>query len=393
MAGLATSLSRRLSAADDDVVPDLISAIGRGGGADAVRVLERELGDARRRPYALDALRRMPDDAARQALERALGRHDARRLAALALGVRALDGQAVPATLKATFETLEKSADRDDRVAGAMGLALLEPNRIPSLLQSRDGRIQGAGAALLGIAPPESYRLAASILSRSSDPEVRTAFALVLSDVDSERFVPTETLVALIDDKSPATPLAARALSARGEERTRVTVDALLESGDPNIRFHAMIGLGRSSIPDASGKLAAAYRFETNPSVRWAILSALSHQATRTARRALEVAAALDPDRTARSGARLALGGAVFDAGVRGPLALFSAADGGTLERRPAAVRTPDGLVLPLLPGPDGAVLGVGFPAGSRVAPGHERGKDEERGASGDQKDEHAGDE
>jgi hypothetical protein len=48
--------------------------------------------------------------------------------------------------------------------------------------------------------------------------------------------------------------------------------------------------------------------------------------------------------------------------------------------------------VLPSFPGPDGLVLGVGLPTGSRVAPGHERGKDEERGASGEQKDEHTGD-
>jgi HEAT repeat protein len=391
--GLSAPLARRLSAADDDVVPDLISAIGRGGGADAVQALERELRDARRRPLALDALRRMPEDGARLAIERALGRRDTRRLAALALGLRRFEGRTAPATLARTFEDLERSQDRDDRVAGAMGLALSDPSRIQSMLRSRDVRLQGGGAALLGLATPNTYHLAASLLSRAEDRDARTALALALSDEDSERFVPTEVLLALVDDKSPATPLAARALAARDEERTRTTVEVLLGSVDPAVRFHAMLGLGRSSAPDASGRLAEAYRFEVNTSVRWAILSALSRRGTRTARRTLEIAAALDPDRTVRSGARLALGGAVFEGAVRGPSTLFSPADDGVFERRPTAVGTPDGLLLPFLPGPDGVVLGAALPAGSRVAPGHGRGKDEERGASGGQKDEHTRDE
>jgi cellulose synthase operon protein C len=392
--GLAPSLSRRLAAADagDEAVADLIAAIGRGGGADAVQALERELGDALRRPFALDALRRMPDEEATRALERALGKRELRRLAALALAVRRVEGGAVPATLEGTLRSLETSQERDDRVSGAICRALLEPRRIPSLLRASDVRIQGGGAALLNLGTPGDYRLAAALLPRASDRDARTALAFALSDEDSERFVPTETLLALVDDKSPATPLAARALSARDEERTRASVDALVESSDPTIRFHAMLGLGRSSMSDASGRLAAAYRFEVDSRVRWAVISALSHHSTRTARRTLEIAAALDPDEASRSAARLALGGAVFGVAARGRFTLFSSAAGATFERRPTAVKTPDGLTLPSVPGPDGLVLGVGLPSGSRVAPGHERGKDEERGASGEQKDEHTGD-
>lgn len=392
--GLAASLSRRLASTDldDDAVVDLIAALGRGGGADSVQALNRELRDALRRPLAIDALRRMPDDEATRALERGLAKRELRRLSALALAIRRLEGMPAPATLEGTLGTLERSPDPDDRLSAAMGRALLDPGRIPAMLRSRDARIRGGGAALLALGKPDDSHLAAVLLPRTTDGKTRTALALALSDEDSEPFVPTETLLALIDDKSAATPLAARALSARDDERTRTAVNALIESSDAMIRFHAMLGLGRSPTPDASGRLATAYRFEVDPRVRWAIISALSQHSTRTARRTLELAAALDPDRVARSGARLALGGAVFGVAARGPSILFSSAYGASFERRSVAVRTPDGLSLPSFPGPDGLVLGVGLPSGSRVAPGHERGKDEERGASGEQKDEHIGD-
>jgi hypothetical protein len=392
--GLAMSLSRRLASADvdDAAVVDLIAALGRGGGADAIQVLDRELRDALRRPLAVDALRGMPGDEAMRALERGLTKRELRRLCALALAIRHLEGFPAPATLEGALRSLESSQDRDDRLAGAMGRALLEPSRIPALLRSSDPRIQGGGAALLALGKPDDYHLAAVLLPRATDREARTALSFALSDEGSEAVVPTETLLALIDDKSAATPLAARALSARDDERTRTAVNALVESSDPTIRFHAMLGLGRSPTPDASGRLATAYRFEVDPGVRWAILSALSQHSTRTARRTLELAAALEPDKVARSGARLALGGAVFGVAARGHSILFSAAYGASFERRSVAVRTPDGLALPSFPGPDGLVLGVGLPSGSRVAPGHERGKDEERGVSGEQKDEHTGD-
>jgi hypothetical protein len=143
-------------------------------------------------------------------------------------------------------------------------------------------------------------------------------------------------------------------------------------------------------MPDAPGRLAAAYRFESDPAVRWAIVSALSHHPGPTARRTLDVAAGLDPDERTRSAARLALGGAAFGPAARGRLVFISTTD--DLARRAVAVRTVDGLILPVSQGSDGVVLGLGLPPGSRVAPGGERGKDEDRGASGDQKDDHTGD-
>src|SRR5204863_8030751 len=139
-----------------------------------------------------------------------------------------------------------------------------------------DVHVQSGRAALLPFVSIDVALVAARLLSRSGDREGRTALALALCHEEAERIVPTETLLSLIDDKSPAAPFAARALAARDEERTRTTIDALVESADPAIRFHSVLGLGRSPMPDASGRLAAAYRFEADSSVRWAIVSALS---------------------------------------------------------------------------------------------------------------------
>jgi HEAT repeat protein len=245
-------------------------------------------------------------------------------------------------------------------------------------------------APLLLVAPPGADDVAASLLGRTGDASRRFALALSLFDEEAQRRVPTETLLALVDDRTPAAPLAARALLARDEERTRPDADALLRSDDPQIRFHAALGLGRSSNADAVGRLSDLYRFETDPSVRRAVVTALSLQDPKAAIRTLELAATLDPDRGTRSAARLALGGAKLRLTVRGDMAMLASAAEGPAPPRPTAVKTPSGLLLPVVLGPEGFVVIAGLPPGTSlpVAPGDERGKDQERGASGDQKDE-----
>src|SRR5205814_4362445 len=116
------------------------------------------------------------------------------------------------------------------------------------------------------------------------------------------------------------------------------------------------------------------------------VVVALSAQSAPIARRTLELAANLDADRSTRSAARLALGGAKLEVEPRGDEALlFSAVYAGQTMggRRAVGVRTAAGLVLPAVVDPDGLVVMGGLPRGSgvTVAPGDERGKEPARGA------------
>jgi hypothetical protein len=300
-------------------------------------------------------------------------------------------GNTVPSNLHDVLSGMSRSRDADDRSAGAVAIALVDPTSIVTLLGSHDNRIVTGVAALVLRAPLEAAYVAAGLLPHAADPNVRVALALCLARSEAEKTIPTATLLALVDDETPAAPLAARALASRDEDGTRDTVDALLASDDDAMRLHAALGLGRSPNTDAAGRLAAAYRFEVNPRVRWAIVSALSGHAAPIARHTLGLAAALDPDRATRSVARLALHGERFEAPPVGhDVQLFqgAAGDGLTKKAHPLSVRTPAGMDLPVVSGPDGVAVVAGLPEGSTVpvAPGNERGKDPSRGPSGDPK-------
>ncbi len=67
-------------------------------------------------------------------------------------------------------------------------------------------------------------------------------------------------------------------MRSRGVPRrsTSGKVGQLLASKDPVLRAHAARGLAYATLPDASGRLAAAYAYETEAGVRRAIIGALS---------------------------------------------------------------------------------------------------------------------
>lgn len=395
-ADLAPALAKRLVGADRADSEQLIAGLGRCGGRAAVDALERLLGAPGTAVFAAATLARVPDPAALDALERALERREVRRTAALALAMRRALGNGTSDAALGELAKMLRSKDSDDRAAGAAGLAVFDPSRIAALLQSKDARIVTSAAAALLVAPIDAVHVAASVLERTTDSSARAALSLCLAYEEAERDVPTDVLLSLVDDKGIGAPLAARALAARDEDRTRSTVDALLASEDARLRLHAALGLARSANPDASGRLANAYRFEANPDVRRAIVVALSGRAAPIARRTLSLAAGLDPDPKTRSAARLALGGDKLFSTTRGMDALLfakAAERPGPPEALALTVRAPNGIELPVASGPDGIVFAVGLPRGSAVAvaPGDEGGKDSDRGASAEQKDDRNG--
>jgi hypothetical protein len=202
---------------------------------------------------------------------------------------------------------------------------------------------------------------------------VQLALALSLAVPGASESAPTATLLALVGGGSAAAPLAAMALGARDAEPERDRLDELFASTDPVIRAHVALGLGASKSRDAAGRLEAAYRVEANPTVRVAIVRALSGRSEPSRARVLGLASALDPDPDVRAAADSRLPPGVSLSGGTAVSWIPIVKSGGAEPAAAAiAIEVPGGLVLPATAAPDGIVMVPGLPKGPvvlRVAP------------------------
>jgi hypothetical protein len=209
-------------------------------------------------------------------------------------------------------------------------------------------------------------------LAHESEPLTRAALATCLGFTPAREQAPSDVLFALLDEGGIAAPLAARALSARDSKSLRPRIEGLVESDDPLLRAHALLGLGDSEDPTALGLLSRAYRFESEPSVRLAIVRALSSRPEAARRRTLALAAELDASPEVRQAARLGLNGHRLDAFVAGRASAWLDFGDGTAGTPTATVAGPDGLALPAVADPDGVLLVSALELGPftlRVAP------------------------
>jgi hypothetical protein len=193
--------------------------------------------------------------------------------------------------------------------------------------------------------------------------------------------VPTLTLVDRAQQGGPDAPLAALALARRTDDELRDKVDALLASRDPVIRAHVARGLGESHTPDATGRLARAYLWEPDGSVRRALVAALAMRPAEEAhaparREALELAARLDPDRVVQVAARAALTGSEAPHGAPSREVAWlrlAVTEGATLaEDMTGSLVDAEGIAWPVVFDADGYALVPGLPAGEahlRLAP------------------------
>jgi HEAT repeat protein len=363
------ALEALLADADDTEVGHLLAAIGRAGGERAARLLARELRSPKRAAPAAYALALTAGGDAGLRLAEALGQPTTRRLAARAAVVRALVlGEPVGGAVQ-TLEHLLASHSAADRASGAWGLAASDPDWARRLLAHTDPvvvRASARAALSAGVS-----QLAARRLVSERDGPTRTALGIALAASEGADELPTRVLIELLEQGGAVAPLAARALAARDCPELRPRVQALLLNADAQLRGHAALGLGRSQDPSAIGLLESTYRFEPDPNVRHAVVTALSRRRESTRRRILRLAAGLDGDRRVREAARLALAGRSLDELVVGPTAFWLSVEpnsgekaaGG--EQQAAVVQTCTGLALPLLADPDGLVVTTGLPAGS----------------------------
>src|SRR5262249_8601076 len=148
----------------------------------------------------------------------------------------------------------------------------------------------------------------------------------------------------------------------------------LLGSADPVVRAHAARGLAHSPLPDATGRLADALRFEPDESVRRAIVIALSARHETQKIGALEAVIRFDPGACVRERSRLSQRGPIpallVEAGAACrregagachvawiSLVPSSPAARPMVENRAARWLDASGLSLPIVADPDGSAL------------------------------------
>ncbi len=353
-----------------------VRALGRSPDPDAANALvdPRLLGDPELAYFALHALARSPAPNAgakiAELLKGPLG-----HVAARAYVVRALvRGERIRDADDVVF-ALARSKTPTIRALGVFAQVALGEASVESVLDDREPRVRRA-AALAAQARPTSASLDRHLLeqlAKENDPVTRQVLAFGLAGGDPEGIVKTSTLIDRAESAGGDAPLAALALARRADEGTERKTSQLLGSRDPVLRAHVARGLAQSALPDAAGRLADLYAWETDAEVRRAVVSALAarvqDEKAPARRQTLELAATLDPDGPVRQAATLALAGV---SAPTAPAAIHEVAwlrmtrDGGQTpgEAYVGSVLRSDGVAVPVVFDEDGFALVPGLPPG-----------------------------
>lgn len=381
-AGVVKALAQRAQGADLGMRRAVVAALGRGTATEAVQALAALAADRSLEAEVFHAIARSPSDAALPALVRAIEpcppqratkdcaaiRGARRRLVARAYVVRALSRGERSGELDDLLAELARAADARDRAVGVAARVALGQASVAAALADSDPSVRRAAAVAAGADPGAR----AAMLERfaiETDPRTRIVLAGALLGGDPG-FLPTLELVLRAESGEPDAGIAAETVAARGDELLAEKVDRWLASPLPVLRAHVARGLGRSKDRRALGKLLAAYEFETEPTVRRAILEAIAERGDVTAplaRMMLARAARLDPDAVARGAARRALAGLPARAPhvVREVAWLRVVAPyAGDVPPLSAALVRSDGLAQPIAFDDDGFAIVPGIPPG-----------------------------
>ncbi|WP_394843069.1 HEAT repeat domain-containing protein [Pendulispora brunnea] len=374
--GVERALIARANAPiDADLRRAAVAALGYAHSPQALAALAGWLRNPLLSGDAAHALGRSPMRGAQATLDKALSDPATRRLGVRGALVRALVRGEKSSVFARTIEQLAQSREGADRALGVFARLAVGEGSLEKELGDPDARVRRS-AALASLAGAER-NAAAKVLARFTverDPLTRTALLAGLVSGDQAGQVTTLELRARAEGQEADAPLAALALAQRGDTKEDANVNALLKSTDPLLRAHAARGLGGSPVPDAVGRLAAAYRYEPDATVRYALVLALASRMGQdrdapARRETLKAAARLDPDDGVRWLAARAL------EGVPPPLEAAPAdvtwlrattADGG--KPPPDLLGTlvrADGIAIPIVFDVDGYALVPGVPPGT----------------------------
>jgi HEAT repeat protein len=316
--GVVKALAARAVASSDGALRTaVVTALGRASSADAVRVLAALVKDPLLEGEAAQALVRSPSaeaEVAMDALLAAPARSPARRLGVRIYVARARVRGLTQASALSTLFSMAKGTDVPDRAVAVGALVALGEMSVKDALADGEARVRRAAAmASLAQQQKETGEALKSRLGVETDAATREVLAIGLLDGDAAARLTTLSLLDRAQAGGSDAPLSAMALARRADATEREHVNALLASRDPLLRAHTALGLGASDERDATGRLAGAYTYEPNPSVRRALVLALAARGMdkfapeRAA--TLGIAARLDPDRGVRLSATRAIAG------------------------------------------------------------------------------------
>jgi cellulose synthase operon protein C len=356
-----------------------IRALGRSPDPNAAKALVGPplLADPELAYYALSALARSPAPNAGELIGGLFPTRLA-TLAARAYVVRALVRGERTGSSDDAVKRLASSPTANLRALGVFARVALGDADAEAFLDDKDARIRRAAAmgALANANTAEGSdnpSVFLKRLAREEDPITRQVLAFGLLGGDPDGLVKTETLIDRAESGGGDAPLAAFALARRADEKTARKVGQLLASKDSAVRTHAARGLAVASLPDATGRLAEAYDYETDVDMRRAVIAALAartQDATAPSRKeTLSLAAELDPDGVVRQTARRALAGAptASDPSFAHEVAwLRITLEGGAApgEAYVGSLVRSDGIAVPIAFDEEGYVLVPGLPPG-----------------------------
>ncbi|HYQ04991.1 MAG TPA: HEAT repeat domain-containing protein [Polyangiaceae bacterium] len=369
IADLATPLIGEEKQVSDDEREAMFAALGLSGTRSAFSFLGGALGKRETSSAAALALARAPASDAEAILEQALRAPGTRRAALRASLVRTLALGRTPSGTEAALRALSTSRDESDRALFVQSRALFSRSDVPALLK-RATSVELRALSRCALLPGVS-RLLGERLAVEPDRSARDALAASLASLDAAQVVPSDVLLEMIEARGLGAPLAARALAARDSRNLRPKLMALLSNDDVLFRSHVALGLGHSSESSALGVLTQAYRFETDASVRLAIVRALAARSEPARARTLRLARDLDGSLAVRQAATFGLASATPAPESPGPETLWLelGSAGATTATNPASLRgglvvTPSGVALPAFADPDGVLLLPALPSG-----------------------------
>jgi len=353
-----------------------IRALGRSNDDGAAKALVRAelLQDNQLAYHAALALARSPAPAAGP-LVAALAASAKKTLGVRAYVVRVLVRGERHGAADDVIKSLAQSNNPSERALGAFARVALGDDRVSAFIDDKDARVRRSAAmGVLANPNKDALRVLIRRFLEEKDAPTRQVLALGLYGGDPDDSLTTNTLVDRAESGGADAALATYALARRADEQSSHKVGQLLGSRDPVLRAHAARGLGAAPLPDATGRLANAYAYETDTEVRRALIGALAAR-TKDAnaplrKQSLEVAAQLDPDGPVRQAAKRALDG------VAAPFAAPSVTEAAwlriTLENGAAPageayvgslVRS-DGLAVPIAFDDEGYAVVPGVPPG-----------------------------